>query len=71
MAKILVTPVKSSGVPPFEVIGNTLTSKIFDGKKIYYIGGRSFCAEIVTILEGDDDSDARTGNRNRKEVQNA
>lgn len=51
--KILVTPVASSGIAPFEVCGQTLTSKHFDDcGTIYYIAGRSFMAEIVTILEG-------------------
>ena len=39
MSKILVTPVKASGTASYEVSGAALTSKIFDGEKIYYIAG--------------------------------
>ena len=69
MAKILVTPVKSSGVAPYEVAGSTLTSKVFDGEKIYYIAGRSFPECIVTVLEADD-SGAHNGDPDRKDRQN-
>ena len=49
MSKILVTPVKTSGIAPYEVSGD-LIIKTFDGEKIYYIGGRSFPESIVTVL---------------------
>lgn len=53
MAKILVTPVASSGVKPFFMEGETLTAKTFqNGGLIYYIAGKSFPAEIVKVLEG-------------------
>lgn len=50
MSKILVTPVKQSGVEPYEVVG-TLSEKCFHYGKVYYIAGQSFPAEIVTIIE--------------------
>lgn len=53
MAKILVTPVATSGVDPFEVEGNKLTYVDYaDDGRIYYIDGRSFPERIVTVLEG-------------------
>ena len=51
MAKILVTPVAESGVPPKEYEG-TLTYRYFQGDGgVYYIAGDSFPEEIVTVLE--------------------
>lgn len=51
MSRILITPL-TSNIEPFEVEG-TLTTKEIDGSLIYYIGGRSFPAEIVTVMEED------------------
>lgn len=49
MSRILITPL-TSNIEPFVVEG-VLTSKLVDGSLIYYIGDRSFPAEIVTVLE--------------------
>jgi hypothetical protein len=53
MARVLITPVKSSEVEPFEVSGK-LTSKVINGEQIFYIGGRSYPESIVTILQADE-----------------
>lgn len=52
MAKILVTPINPQF--PIQTIEGKLESKYFpkDGL-IYYIQGRSFPANIVTIIEED------------------
>lgn len=57
MDKVLITPIPQSGIAPFEVEGK-LTSEVFleDGL-IYYIGGQSFCENIVTILHMDDETE--------------
>ena len=58
MAKVLITPIKSSGIKPFELTGE-LTSKYFDEDGlIYYINDRSFPANIVTILESEESESA-------------
>lgn len=67
MAKVLITPVKSSGVEPYELEG-TLTSKVFDGETIYYIAGGSYPAEIVTILKDENQPADSVKNPNRKVV---
>jgi hypothetical protein len=66
MARILVMPAEASGIAPYEVTGMTLTSKVFDGEKIYYIGGLSFPESIVTVI--DIDSADRIKIKDREDV---
>lgn len=50
MAKILVTPIATSGVEPFVMVGD-LTIENKHGEEICYINGESFPAEIVMLLD--------------------
>lgn len=53
MDKILITPVKGSGMDPYEIEGK-LTWDYFPGCGLYYyIDGRSYPEQIVTVLEED------------------
>lgn len=55
MAKILVTPVASSGIAPFEVEGIMRVKQFVDGT-IIMINGSSYPAEIVTVLKDDSET---------------
>ena len=65
MVKVKITPVKASGVAPYEISG-TLTSKVFNGERIYYIAGQSFPASIVTVLEAEKSSADRAEKPKKK-----